>query len=445
MNERKIRFGTDGIRGEVGRELLPADAFTLGACLNEIYGRRLRAAVGMDTRLSSPMLASALISGLLSSGCEVHTLGVLPTPAIAYLTDKLGFDMGIAVTASHNPFGDNGIKLFLCGGEKCPESAERRIEEYLSGKRESACASGIGVGRVYNGECAVSEYLDFLASRFSGVGDGLKVGLDTANGAAYKTARSVLESVGCRVVAIGDKPNGVNINRKVGSLHPEALCDAVRSRTLDIGFCLDGDGDRCIAIDSDGRVIDGDGILYALAKRKKIGGVLKNSTVAATVTSNGALASALASEGIALAVTPVGDKEIFDRMMKDGISLGAESSGHFIDTDIFPIGDGTATALSILRAMSESGEGLSSLVSGFSPYPSVSRSVGVKDRNSALLSDAVIEAKMRAEELLGKDGRLLLRASGTENKIRILAECPDGDRCKEAADIIEKALFVSSE
>ena len=444
MNERKIRFGTDGIRGEVGREILPTDAFTLGACLNEIYGRRLRICVGMDTRLSSPMLAAALISGLLSSGCEVHTLGVLPTPAIAYLTDKLGFDMGIAVTASHNPFVDNGIKLFLGGGEKLGAPAEMRVEEYLSGKRISACASGIGVGRVYNEECAVSEYLDFLASRFGRIGQGLKVGLDTANGAAYKTARSVLEAVGCRVTAIGDKPNGININGKVGSLHPEALANAVISERLDMGFCLDGDGDRCIAVGSDGHVIDGDGILYALAKRKRAEGVLKNSTVAATVTSNGALAHALALEGIALAVTPVGDKELFARMTKDAISLGAESSGHLIDTDIFPIGDGTATALSLIRAVAESGNGISSLVSGFSPYPSAMRSVDVSDKNSALLSDAVTEAKMHAEELLGENGRLLLRASGTENKIRILAECPDADRCKTAVEIIEKALRVSS-
>jgi phosphoglucosamine mutase len=386
------------------------------------------------------MLSSALISGLLSSGCEVHMLGVLPTPAIAYLTDKLSFDLGIAVTASHNPFSDNGIKIFSSGGGKCPESFERLIEEYLSGKRRAAYSFGADIGRVYGREHAVSCYTDFLISRFSDVGRGISVGLDTANGAAYKTARSILEAVGCRVAAIGDMPSGLNINDGVGALYPSAVRDLVLSEGLDIGFSLDGDGDRCIAVANDGRVIDGDGILYALAKYKKKCGVLKNSAIAATVTSNGALGEALLSEGISIAVTPVGDRAVADMMQKKGLSLGGESSGHIIDADIFPIGDGTATALMILLAMRDLGESLSSLTSGFSPYPSVSCSVTVKNKDSVLLSDTVALAKMRAEELLGNGSRLLLRASGTENKIRILAECPDENKCRSAVRIIESAI-----
>jgi phosphoglucosamine mutase len=389
------------------------------------------------------MLSAALISGLLSSGCEVHEGGVLPTPAIAYLTDKLSFDLGIVVTASHNPFGDNGIKLFFRGGKKCDSSVERHIEEYLFGKRRHACASGRGIGRVYTSVCS-GEYIDFLTSRFSSVGKGIRVGLDTANGAAYKTARSVLRAVGCSVEAIGDSPDGSNINEGVGALHPDALSELVKKRGLDVGFALDGDGDRCIAVTDKGTVTDGDGILYVLAKRKKAQGVLKNSSVAATVTSNGALKDALLSEGISLAVTPVGDRALADKMRECDISLGGEKSGHIIDADIFPIGDGTATALSILSAMRESGESLSSLVSGFKPHPTVSLDIAVKDKESVLLSDAVISAKMRAEELLGNGSRLLLRASGTENKIRILAECPDEKRCLSAVEIIKNAISVFS-
>ena len=444
MNNRNFRFGTDGLRGEVGTELLATDAFILGAGLSEVHGGRLRVCIGMDTRLSSPMLAAALISGLLASGSEVHTLGVLPTPAIAYLTDRLSFDIGIAVTASHNPFSDNGIKLFRRGGEKCSDSIERRLEEYLSGKKTPKTVSGGEIGRIYNGESAVSLYLDFLTSRFSGVGTGISVGLDAANGAAYKTAKSILEYVGCKVTAMGTNPNGLNINAKVGALHTEALASLVKRDGLDIGFALDGDGDRCIAVTSRGEIVDGDGILYAMAKYKKSKGVLKNDGVAVTVTSNGALLCALGEMNIRTFITPVGDKEVSARMKREDISLGAESSGHIIDADIFPIGDGTATALSILSIISDTGNSLSSLIEGFSPFPSVCRAVAVKNKESVLLSDSVLEAKRRAEALIGDDGRILLRASGTEEKIRILAECSDHETCKMAAEIIEKAVLLAS-
>ena len=437
---RKICFGTDGIRAEVGTELTPKIAFSIGASLREIYGKRLRIAVGMDTRISSPMLSAALISGLLSSGCEAHILGVMPTPAVAYLIDKLSLDLGIVITASHNPFRDNGIKIIGRCAEKCSPAVERKIEEYIIGVRLPRFVSGAEVGRAYMREGEARSYLGFLGERFSGVGRGLVVGLDAANGAGYSLSAKALELSGCRLVTVGNTPDGININDKNGSLYPDAIARVTKERGLDIGIALDGDGDRCIAVDERGRVVDGDGILYILSMYKRDRGVLRNNRIAATVTSNAALAAALKKEGIDVSVTSVGDRAVADRMREADISLGGESSGHIIDSDILPTGDGTATALSLLKVMSETGKSLSSLLSGFEPYPSVSISVAVKNKENALASESVLEAKARAEAIVGDEGRVLLRASGTENKIRILAECLDKESCRMAAEIIEKAI-----
>ena len=438
------RFGTDGYRGVAGKELTARDAYAVGACLREVLGKRLKIGVGMDTRLSSPMLTAAIVSGILSSGSEAHIFGEVSTPAAIYLCDKLKLDIAVIVTASHNPFEDNGIKIVLRGGEKCPPAYERAIERYLGGEVNVKTVFGADIGRAYAKLDAISLYEEHLTELFASVGDGYLVGIDAANGAAYRSAPRILTRCGAKVYPIGVCPNGINVNDGCGSLHTEALSRLVRAEGLSVGFALDGDADRLIAVDKNGSVIDGDAILYILATYKKRRGVLKNNAAVSTVTSNGALEVALGEKGITLVKTPVGDKYVSDAMRRYDIEIGAESSGHVILSDICSVGDGVLTALSLLRVMRCEGASLSELSAEYIPYPSRSVSVACKDRDSVLLSERVLEARARAEAILGKGAKLLLRSSGTEEKIRILAEGEDTEFCDMAIDVIKRAILEAT-
>lgn len=440
-------FGTDGFRGEAGVTLTAEHAFHLGRFLGHAlgadgaaHGARARVLIGKDTRLSAYMLEYALAAGLTASGADACLLHVTTTAAVSLLTRAGGYDGGIMISASHNPFTDNGIKLFTPSGEKeegaLIEAAEAYLDRAEAGAVSLPAARGGAIGRVIDCGAERDGYLAHLRAHAPKAPLGLRIGLDCANGSAFSVARAVMEACGAAVYAVGTAPNGLNINDGVGSTHPEALAALVRREGLDAGFAFDGDADRCIAISEDGRRIDGGGILYLLALHRKERGDTVGGVVS-TVMANAALAEALAEAGIPLARTPVGDRYVYAGMRARGWRLGGEPSGHVILSDCETTGDGILTALAVLGVMQERGMGLSALTAAYRPYPELQRNVRAGDP-AACVRDAGVAAAIReAEAALAPHGRVLVRASGTEPLVRILVEGRDEDLIRGAADAIE--------
>jgi phosphoglucosamine mutase len=432
-------FGTDGVRGlangaltaELALDLSVAAAHVL-ADLGEFSGHRPLAVVGRDTRISGQFLEAAVVAGLASAGVDVLLLGVLPTPGVAYLTGALGADLGVMLSASHNAMPDNGIKFLARGGVKLDDTIEDAIEARMGEEWERP--TGGDVGRVTVHDTAVQQYVDHLVSTTTKPLAGLRVVLDCAEGAASDAGPAALESAGASVTAIHAQPDGLNINDNCGSTHLEALRAAVVKDGAHIGFALDGDADRCLAVDADGNVVDGDQILCILAASLKEQGRLAGDTVVATVMSNLGFNRAMAAAGINVVPTKVGDRYVLEAMKAGGYSLGGEQSGHVIMSDYATTGDGVLTALHLLERMAVTGQSIASLASAMTRLPQVLVNVKGVDKDRCDTDEVLLGAVAEAAASLGDEGRVLLRASGTEPLVRVMVEATSETEARAVAD-----------
>ena len=437
-------FGTDGFRGRANEKLTAIHAFRVGRFLGRYHargrGEQVRIAVGKDTRRSSYALEYSLAAGAAASGADVYLLHVTTTPSLSYLVRTEGFDSGVMISASHNAFEDNGIKLFADDGEKLSEEVLARIEEYLDGGT-LPLATGAEIGRTVDYVCGRNRYLAYLLSIPRVSFRGLRVGLDCANGSAFAIAKAVFDALGAEVKCVGVSPDGTNINAGCGSTHPQQLRALVLGDALDLGFAFDGDADRCICVDEKGEIVDGDGILYLAAKYMRAHGELERDTVVTTVLSNAGLGRALAREGIGVRYTPVGDKYVSEELARGGFALGGEPSGHIVFRKYATTGDGILTALRVAEIMLESKCPLSCLTRGYRPLPRREKNVRTADCGSVAASEGV-KAAVGAAERAGV--RAVVRASGTEPVVRILVE---GEECllDDAMAAIERAVCASGE
>lgn len=422
-------FGTDGFRGEAGVTITAEHAYKVGVILGYLYGRekgKCRAVIGKDTRLSSYMLEDALCAGLTASGADAYILHVTTTPSVSFITRCDGFDCGIMISASHNPYSDNGIKLMNGQGEKLEEGVLSVIEEYLDGNLSGIpLASGANIGRTVDYVSGRNRYIGHLISLSTCSYKGLRVGLDAANGSAFMIAKSVFDALGAKTFVIGDSPNGLNVNDGVGSTHIEKLARLVKSNSLDIGFAFDGDADRCICVDERGEVLTGDEELFILADYLKSRGELAGDKIVCTVLSNGGLIKSLKARGMDCAVCDVGDKNVCDKMTETGAVLGGERSGHVVFSKYETTGDGLVTAIMIMEALVENKCSASDLLKGYESFPQVSVNVPVDNKREIMprIKDAVESVK----QSLGV--RLVVRPSGTEELIRIMAEGESYENC----------------
>lgn len=457
--ERKNKyFGTDGFRGEANMNLTSMQAYKVGRFLGWYYssslsgctkqGYRPRIVIGKDTRRSSYMLEYSIVAGITASGADAYMLHVTTTPSVSYVTRMEEFDCGIMITASHNPYYDNGIKVINRYGEKLDDKTTALIEAYIDSDMKAlgisakdlplACREKIGC--IVDHSAGRNRYVGYLISLASHSYKSLKIGLDCANGASWMIAKSVFGALGAQTTVIGAAPNGLNVNENCGSTHIENLSKAVREHHLDVGFAFDGDADRCIAVDADGNVVDGDKMLYILGKRLKKRDMLPQNTLVATVMSNSGLISSLEKEGIKCAQTNVGDRFVYECMQKKNYSLGGEQSGHIIIKKYATTGDGILTAIMIAEEMCDSKLPLSELCSSVTLYPQYTKNVRVKDKGAVLNDSAVLKEKEEVEKLINKKGRALLRQSGTEPVIRIMIESESEEKCVEYAKRIAECI-----
>lgn len=438
-------FGTDGFRGEANVDLNVVHAYKVGRFLGWYYGRehKARIIIGKDTRRSSYMFEDALASGLTASGADVYLLHVTPTPSVSYVVRTEQFDCGIMISASHNPYYDNGLKVINGNGHKLEAEIEEKIETYidsevdtipLATKENIGCTVDYAIGR--------HRYIGYLMSLATRSFKNVRVGLDCANGSSYSVAKGVFDALGAKTYAIGMNPDGTNINDGCGSTHIEKLQAFVKENNLDVGFAYDGDADRCLAVDDKGEVIDGDAILYICGCYLKEKGELNNNTIVTTIMSNLGLYKALDRKGIAYEKTAVGDKYVNANMTEYGHSLGGEQSGHIIFSKYAVTGDGVLTSLMLMEVMLEKKVKLSELRKELKIYPQVLKNVRVADKPAARQDEDVIAAVKRAEEALGDEGRILLRESGTEPVIRVMVEANTEQLCRqyveEVVDVLHK-------
>jgi phosphoglucosamine mutase len=435
-------FGTDGVRGLANVTLTPELTMAVAVAAVDVLvhadapaGEHARplAVVGRDPRASGEMLEAAVIAGLTSAGADVLRVGVLPTPAIAFLTAHYGAALGVMLSASHNPMPDNGIKIFAAGGEKLSDHVEDLIEAVVLDGPRSDRASGAGVGRVRDALDAPALYLKSLLAGLEHRLDGLTVVVDCAHGAASSVAPTLYEAAGATVIAIAAEPDGLNINDGVGSTHLDGVIAAVREHGADIGIAHDGDADRCLAVDADGNIVDGDQLLAICALSLKERGALRADTVVATVMSNLGFLHAMRAVGIEVVVTPVGDRYVLQALREQGLSLGGEQSGHVVFADRSTTGDGLLTALTVLSAMAASGRSLADLASVVVRAPQVLINVRVADKERVLGAISVRDALAAAQDRLGDGGRVLLRPSGTEALFRVMVEAPTQGEADEIA------------
>ena len=434
-------FGTDGFRGEANLDLTAEHAFKIGKYLGFLFGKdkKARVVIGKDTRRSSYMLEYALTAGLTSTGADVYLLHVTTTPSVAYVVRTEGFDLGIMISASHNPFYDNGIKLIGAGGEKMGESVTDEIERYIDGLLpEPPLARKENVGITFDYAIGRNRYIGYLISLATRSYKGIKVGLDCANGSSWNIAKAVFDALGATTYVINNQPNGVNINEKAGSTHAHVLAEYVKENSLDVGFAFDGDADRCLAVNDKGEIVDGDQILYVCGKYLRDIGGLKNNTVVTTIMSNLGLYKAFDREGIAYEKTAVGDRFVYECMCEKGYRLGGEQSGHIIFSKFATTGDGILTAIKLLEVMLESKKSLSELTKDLVIYPQTLKNVRVSDKKAVLESKEIHEAVASIEKELEGNGRILVRPSGTEPKCKYYycVTAPD----KKSAEIKHKAL-----
>lgn len=451
-------FGTDGFRGEANAELTSDKAYRVGRFLGWYYSSRLsgqqksnykpRIVIGKDTRLSSYMLEYSIVAGITASGADAYMLHVTTTPSVSYVTRLDEFDCGIMITASHNPFYDNGIKVINRYGEKLDDATTELIENYIDGNLEGLGISGDDlpwakrerIGRIVDYVAGRNRYVGYLISLASNSYKKLRIGIDCANGASWSIAKSVFAALGAQVEVIGNEPDGLNVNRDCGSTHIENLCHLVKEKHLDIGFAFDGDADRCIAVDENGSEVDGDKMLYILGRRLMSRGMLNSNTVVSTVMSNSGFVKSLKKAGIESAVTTVGDRYVYECMQQNDYSLGGEQSGHIIIKKYATIGDGILTAIMIAEEVCDTKKTLSELCEDVVVYPQYTKNVRVNSKAAAVGDEAVSAAVKEAEAEIAGEGRVLLRQSGTEPVVRIMVEAKTYDDCLRHAENISNVL-----
>lgn len=433
-------FGTDGFRGEANVELNALKAFQIGRYLGWYYGKqhedgKARIAIGKDTRRSSYMLEEAICAGLTSSGADAYLLHVTPTPSVSYIVRTDEFDCGIMISASHNPYYDNGIKIIRANGQKIEAEIEEQIEAYIDGEiEELPYAKRDKIGCTVDYSAGRNRYIGYLMTIPTRAFKNKKIGLDCANGSSSAIAKSVFEALGAQVTVINNQPDGVNINRGCGSTHIEGLQNLVVDNGLDCGFAYDGDADRCLAVDEKGNVVDGDKIMFVCGKYLKEIGQLTGDTVVTTVMSNLGLYKALEAEGMHSEQTAVGDKYVAENMMENGYSLGGEQSGHIIFSKYAASGDGILTSLMVMQAVIEKKSSLATLANEMKTYPQCLKNIIVKDKKAAQEHPAVLAAAEKVTEELAGEGRILLRASGTEPKVRVMVEAKTDELAEKYVD-----------
>jgi phosphoglucosamine mutase len=440
-------FGTDGVRGRANADLTPELALSVAAAAARVLAERDRshpplAVVGRDPRASGEMLEAAVVAGLASAGATVARVGVLPTPGVAYLVGEFGADLGVMLSASHNPMPDNGIKLFAAGGHKLPDEVEDEIERSLTAPWPRPV--GGKVGRVYERSDGLQRYIDHLVSATPHPLGGVKVVVDCANGAAATVAPEAYRRAGAEVVAIAAAPDGLNINDGCGSTHLDHLRAAVVEHGADLGVAHDGDADRCLAVTADGDDIDGDQIMAVLAVAMREAGTLTGDTLVATVMSNLGLRLAMADAGITLIETKVGDRYVLEELRRRGLALGGEQSGHVVLPAYATTGDGTLTALQLMARMAATGKPLGELAGVVRRLPQVLINVVVADRAAGASAPDVLDAVKVVEAELGRTGRVLLRPSGTEPLVRVMVEAGTQAAAREAAERIAAAVRTAS-
>ncbi len=435
-------FGTDGFRGEANVVLTVEHAYKVGRFLGWYYSQEQKAkiVIGKDTRRSSYMFEYALVAGLTASGADAYLLHVTTTPSVAYVVRTEGFDCGIMISASHNPYYDNGIKVLNGNGQKLEAEVEAKIEEYIDGGIEIPYAVKEHIGRTVDYAMGRNRYIGYLISIATRSFKEKRIGLDCSNGSASSIAKNVFDALGAKTYVIADTPDGTNINDNCGSTHIENLQKFVKEKNLDAGFAYDGDADRCIAVDENGDIVDGDAILYICGKYMKEHGALSGDTIVTTVMSNFGLYKALDKLGIKYEKTDVGDKYVCENMMQNGYCIGGEQSGHIIFSKHATTGDGILTSLKLMEAMLESKSTMANLRKGFKVMPQLLINVRVKDKVAALNAPSVQEAAKKVENELGDSGRLLLRTSGTEPLVRVMVEAESDELCKKYVDMVVKEL-----
>ena len=438
-------FGTDGFRGEANRELTVEHAFRIGRYLGWYYGQthKAKVVIGKDTRRSSYMFEYSLCAGLTASGADAYLMHVTSTPSVSYIAKADDFDCGIMISASHNPYYDNGIKLINAEGEKMPEDVLAGIERYLDEGDELPYALRDGIGCTVDYAAGRNRYLGYLISLATRSYKGRRVGLDCANGSTWMMAKSVFDALGADTYVISNRPDGLNINVDCGSTHIGRLQKFVVENGLDVGFAFDGDADRCLAVDEKGSIVNGDHILYLSAKYMQSRGTLGDTKVVTTVMSNMGLYKALDALGIGYEQTAVGDKYVAENMRRNGHLIGGEQSGHIIFGRYATTGDGLLTAIKVMEAMIESKQTLSELTAGMTMYPQVLKNVVVTDKDETLNCPQVKEAVAKAERELGSEGRVLLRKSGTEPVLRVMSEARSDALCEEKVDAIIAAMAAA--
>ena len=454
-------FGTDGFRGEANVNLTSIQAYKVGRFLGWYFssklsgctkaGYRPRIVIGKDTRRSSYMLEYSIAAGIAASGADVFMLHVTTTPSVSYVTRTDEFDCGIMITASHNPYYDNGIKIINSHGEKFDDETTAYIEAYLDGDLAAIGVTGddipfaqkAKIGCITDYSSGRNRYIGYLISVASNSFKKLKIGLDCANGASWNIANAVFSALGAQTYVIGNEPDGLNVNENCGSTHIENLQKLVKEKHLDLGFAFDGDADRCLAVDENGKVVDGDAIIYILGKRLKSRGMLKDNTVVATVMSNSGFVASLEKIGIKCEQTAVGDRFVYECMQNNNYAIGGEQSGHIIMKKYATTGDGILTAIMIAEEVCDSKSSLAQLAEPVKLYPQYLKNVRVKDKAAVLADKSVLAALERVEKLINKNGRALLRQSGTEPLIRVMIECESEEKCVEYANIVCDAIIAA--
>ncbi len=451
-------FGTDGFRGEANVNLTSMQAYKVGRFLGWYYssklsgctkpGYRPRIVIGKDTRRSSYMLEYSIVAGITASGADAYMLHVITTPGVSYVTRKDEFDCGIMITASHNPYYDNGIKVINAYGEKLDDETTMLIEAYIDGDLKALGVTGDDlplaqkskIGCIHDYSAGRNRYIGYLISVASNSYKKLKIGLDCANGASWNIANAVFSALGAQTYVIGDEPDGLNCNEGCGSTHIEKLKKLVKEKHLDLGFAFDGDADRCIAVDENGNEVDGDAMIYILAKRMKMRGTLNDNTVVTTIMSNSGFVNSLAEIGITCVQTKVGDRFVYESMQANNYAIGGEQSGHIIMKKYATTGDGILTAIMIAEEICDSKCSLAQLAEPIQFYPQYLKNVRVKDKAAVLADANVLAAKDEVEKLINGKGRALLRQSGTEPVIRVMIESETNEQCIEYAEHIVKAI-----
>ena len=431
-------FGTDGARGVAGKQITGALAYRIGRYIGQtVNGQKRKILIASDTRISGKLLGDAVGVGVVSSGSDVYNIGVSTTPSVSYLVRKHGFDYGVMISASHNPYYDNGIKVFNAQGEKLEAEVEDKIEEYIDSPTDSLpLMTNENIGRHMPCDELIDEYIDFLVSRADPKVKNLKVFIDCSNGSASEIAPRVLKKLGVNFEVVANSPDGLNINDRCGSTHIEHDSEKVKNGKFDAGFAFDGDADRCLALTKEGEIIDGDQLIYLNALNLRKNGKLSGNTVVITVMSNLGLKKALAEEGLNFHETTVGDKYVQMDMKENHLSIGGEQSGHIIFLDDLNTGDGVLTMIHTLNVIATEGKDLKELVAKLKIYPQSLKNVMVTNKE-AVLSNAGFKAKIKElEDSLQGNGRILVRASGTEPKIRVMCEAPTQEECDKITSVL---------